>query len=115
MACDALQDRAVLAIDRNDLTAAGCARLLNYVAGNDQCLLVGESDALSFLERSQGCVESRRADDSVEHDVDIVARCRGDQRIGATLPGIVGIALLFNHPDECWSEPLHLFAEERAI
>src|SRR2546423_9903048 len=47
--CDALQNRAVLAIYRNDLAASGCARLLNYIAGNDQCFLVGESDAFSFF------------------------------------------------------------------
>ena len=43
-------------------------------AGHDERLLVGQRDALSSRERGQRRVEPGRADDGVEHDVDVVAR-----------------------------------------
>ena len=55
---------------------------VDQVARHDQRFLVGERDALAARQRGERGVESRRADDGVEHDVDVVAarRLRPDTR-----------------------------------
>ena len=64
-----LLQRRVLGIDRQQLRAAARERLPHERAARDEALLVGERDVDAGLERGQRGVETRRADDGVEHDV----------------------------------------------
>ena len=84
---DALQDRAVLAVDRNDLSAACDARCRRPDApGHDERFLIRERYALSARERGERRVEPGRADDRVEHDVDVVALHGVDETLRADAP-----------------------------
>ena len=61
------------------------------IAGDDERLLVRERDTLSRFERGERGVQSGRADDRVQHDVDIVARRGGDRGIGPALPRAIRV------------------------
>src|SRR5881394_3806065 len=115
MTGNALQDRAVLAVYRNDFSCARRARLPDKISGDDERFLVRQRDALPALERRQSRVESRRADDGVENDVDVRARGRGNQRFRSTLPRLITVALRLHHSDERRRELPRLFSEQCGV
>src|SRR5213592_163589 len=55
----ALQDRAVLGVDGDDLAAALACRLGDQLAGHHQRFLVGEGDAFAGAQRRECRLESR--------------------------------------------------------
>src|SRR5688572_28301340 len=81
MTGNALENRAVLAVDGNDLARSGSACLSHQVPRDNESFLVRKSDTLSRFERSQRCVEAGGADDGVENNVDVIASRGGDERI----------------------------------
>ena len=109
---DALQDRAVLAVDRHDLAAAARARGASTSAPrHDERFLVRERDALAALERGERRVETRRADDGVEHDVDVVARRRVDEAVARrTASSPCSLAPLRTSPTNAGCELARLLA-----
>src|SRR5688572_29837623 len=66
---DALKNRAVLAVHRNDLTATLNACLLRQGTCNYERLLVRKSHTLARSKRGKRRVKSCCPDDRVEHDV----------------------------------------------
>ena len=78
---EALVDRAVLAVDRDQLGARGAPGPLHDRTGGDQRLLVGEREAAAGLERGERHGEPGEADDAVDHDVGLGAD--GRQGVGA--------------------------------
>src|SRR6266404_1898853 len=81
----ALQDGAVLGIDRDDFAAALTRRLGDQLARHDQRLFICERDTLASTQRRQRCFESRGTDDAVHHNPDIGMRRRLDEA-GRTRP-----------------------------
>src|SRR2546428_6553793 len=100
MSGNALENRAVLAVDRDDFAKPLSARVSYQITRDNESLLVGERDTLSSLQRSKRGVQSSRTDDCVDHDIDVIAGSRGNQRLSSALPGFVCIRLRFHHSDE---------------
>ena len=65
----ALEERRVLAVDRDQLAPAARARLERELAGGDEALLVRERERDAVLERPHRRREPGEADDGVQHDV----------------------------------------------
>src|SRR5579871_4372799 len=84
----ALEDRVVLAVDRQELRAAGRHRLEQQAPGHDQRLLVGEQHALAGPGGRERRGEPRAADDRRHHDACARPRGRGREPALARLdPG----------------------------
>ena len=64
----ALENRVMLAIDRQQAYAAFAHRGRHHLARNNQHFLVGERDILARRDRGQGGTESERADQGRNHD-----------------------------------------------
>ena len=71
----ALKNRVVLTVDRQQNRAGIANRGHEQRAGEHQRFLVGEQDALACLRRGQGGLESRGADDRGDHGIDL-RQCR---------------------------------------
>src|SRR6266446_1771029 len=81
----ALQDGAVLGIDRDDFAAALTRRLGDQLARHDQGLFICERDALAGTQRRERCFEPSGADDAVHHNPHIgMRRCLDEAR--STIP-----------------------------
>ena len=65
----ALEDRRMLAVDRDQLAPAARARLERELARGDEALLVRERERDAALERPHRRREPGEADDGVQHDV----------------------------------------------
>ena len=70
---EALEERRVLAVDRQDPAAAPLARGERELSGGDEALLVREREVDAVLERPERRVDSGEADDGVEDDVGLRA------------------------------------------
>ena len=90
----------MLAVDRNDFAKPRSACVSHEITRDNEGLLIGERDTLSSLQCSKRGVQSSRTDDCVEHDIDIVASSRSNQRVSSALPGFVCIRLRFHHSNE---------------
>src|SRR5712671_5106347 len=112
---DALKDRAVLAVHRNDFARSGRANLPHQISRDDERLLVGERDTLSFFERGERCVQASGTNDRIQHDVHIIAGSGCDQGISPALPGTVGVGLGFHHSDEGGRKLARLLPEKRGV
>ena len=75
---EALEERRVLAVDRQDPAAAPLPRGEGELAGGDEALLVREREVDAALERPERRVHSGEADDGVEDDV----RLRALEQLG---------------------------------
>ena len=64
---DALEDRAVLAVDGEEFGPGAPGGLHHEAAGHDQGFLVGEGDALALLHRPVSRSEARGAHDGGHH------------------------------------------------
>ena len=70
LGAEALVDRAVLAVDRDQLPAPGRSRApLHHRTRRDQRLLVGEREPLAGTEGRQRDAEAREPDDAIDADV----------------------------------------------
>ena len=69
----------MLAVDGNDLAAAFSARLLGERPREHKRFLVRKRHTLSRAKRSQRCIESSRANDSVQHNRCVIACRRIDE------------------------------------
>src|ERR1700674_3412140 len=112
---DALQDRAVLAIAGDHFAAPRRARLAHQVPGNDKRLLVRERDTLPLLQSGKRRIEPGGADDRIEHDIDVIARRRGNERVSPAFPRVVGIGARLDHPHKRRREPPGLLLEQGAV
>ena len=83
---ETLQDGRMLAVDRDDLAAAGLRRRRDEIARHDQRFLVGECHALPRSQRRQRRIQSRRPDDGVDHDVHTRQRRGAHEALRADLP-----------------------------
>src|SRR5207237_7741003 len=97
MSGDALEDRAVLAVDGHHFTRPRCARLPHEVAGNYERFLVGQSNPLAALACDESRVKSGNPDDRVENDVNIVTRRSCNESLSPAIPRIVHITLRLDH------------------
>ncbi len=79
----ALVQRTVLGVDRNDLGSRGTPGLLHDRAGGDERFLVGERQAPSRFECGQGDREPGETDDGVDHGLG-AAGCIG-QGLGSVM------------------------------
>ena len=70
---EALEERGVLAVDREDAPAAAPLRLECELAGGDEALLVREREVDAVLERPERRVDAGEPDDGVEDDVGLAA------------------------------------------
>ena len=68
-ALEALEERRVLAVDRQQQATAPLPRPDRELAGGHQALLVRERERHSVLERPERRADAREADDGVEDDV----------------------------------------------
>ena len=68
---DALQNRAVLAVDWNDLAPALLDRSADKMAGHHERLFVRERNPLAAFERRERRVETNSADYRVQHDINV--------------------------------------------
>ena len=66
---EALEERRVLAVDRQDPAAAARLRRGRELAGRDEALLVREREVDAVLERPERRVDAGEADDGVQDDV----------------------------------------------
>ena len=78
-ALEALEERRVLAVDRQQQAAAAPVGGDGELAGGDEALLVRERERDAVLERPQRRLDAGEADDRVEHDVRLA---RLEQRRG---------------------------------
>src|SRR5438552_2295322 len=97
MSSNALENRAMLAVDRDNFPRSSSARVPYEIACDYKGFLVGERNALSSFQRSKCGVEPGSTDDRVEHDIDVIAGSSSDQRVRSALPGLVCISLRFHH------------------
>ena len=70
---ETLEERRMLAVDREDPSASPLARGEGELAGGDEALLVCQREVDAALERPERRVHSGKADDGVEHDVGLSA------------------------------------------
>ena len=103
---DALQDGAVLGVDRDDLTSAVARGAHHQLAGHDERLLVRERDPLPRRERRQRRRQPRRPDDPVHHDVHVRAGGGFDQTIDAGPHSASGIPHPAIHDPDIRRPPL---------
>src|SRR6185436_14446510 len=115
MTGDALQDRAVLAVNGNYFARARRAGLPHQITSDDESFLVGERHPLSALERCQSGIETRGTDDGIEDNVHVAPGGRRDEGVGSVLPRIIAIALRFDHTDERRRELERLLSEQRRV
>ena len=66
---EALEERRVLAVDRQQRASSPLPRRECEVAGGDEALLVREGERDSVLERPERRADACEADDGVEHEV----------------------------------------------
>ena len=106
----------MLAVDRNDLAAAAPAGVRHERPAHHERLLVRERDALARAERGERRLESRGADDGVEHDVDVIAPRGLDEARLAEVPagGAIDAPFRRTMPDERGRERARLLAEQRS-
>src|SRR6185437_193204 len=97
---ETLENGAVLAVDGDDLSAAPTGGVENQLAGHHEAFLVGQRHTLSAFQRRQRRIESCRADDRVEHDVDVVARRGLDEAGIAAVPGRGPFGSILDETDE---------------
>ena len=116
---DALENRAVLAVHRNEIGIAALPRLLHKLPGDDERLLVRQRDALPRVERRERRVESGSADYRVDDDVRVLARCRLDEavpRLCSTAPALFPRAdLRLDEPHVSRMKLAHLLGEQIGI
>ncbi len=67
----ALEDGGVLGVDRNDGNAVEVSKAHNQLAGNDEALLISQSDFLTSLDSANGGKKPGVTDKSVNGNVDI--------------------------------------------
>ena len=79
----ALQNGAVLGIDRYDLAATELCRPQDERAARDQRLLIGESEPVPRLQRVQRRLESGGAHERIQHHIDFGIGGGGEQRLTA--------------------------------
>src|SRR5438874_3269881 len=78
---DTLKDGAVLGVHGDDFATALARRLSDQLAGHHQRLFVCQRDAFAGTQRRQRCLESCRADDSINHDRYVrMSRCLNETR-----------------------------------
>ena len=77
---EALEDRRVLTVDGDDLSATLRARGGRQLAGDHQRFLVRQRHPLSGGECGERRIESRGANDRIQHDVHVRAERRLDER-----------------------------------
>ena len=70
----ALVQRAVLGVDRDDLGTRSGPRLLHHGRGGDEGLLVGQGQTLAGFEGGEGHGQPGESDDTVEHHVRLPRR-----------------------------------------
>ena len=96
-AAQRLEDRRVLAVDRQDRRPPAAGQVHDQRAGDDQGLLVGQGDGLARLERRPGPSQPRGADDrgedpvglgSADHPVD---RRRGPASTSTPVPAQLAV------------------------
>ena len=80
----ALEDRRVLAVDRDQLALAAGSGLQRELAGGDEALLVRERERDAVLERPHRRHQAGEADDGVQHDVRLGAL----EQLGRVSPGL---------------------------
>ena len=80
----ALEDRRVLAVDRDQVALAAGSGLQRKVAGRDEALLVREGERDAVLERPHRRNQAGEADDGVQHDVRLGAL----EQLGRVSPGL---------------------------
>jgi hypothetical protein len=114
MARYALKDRRVFTVDWDELSTAVFGCFFHELTGDHQRLLVRQSDALSGFECRQRGVQSRRADDRIDDDVDVVTSGCLDERVTAALPRLAGIAR-FHHSNKRWRKLPGLLFQQRRI
>ena len=68
--------RAVLAVDRNQLSARCRPQRLNDRRAGDQALLVRERQPFAQLKRANRHCEARESDDAVDDDIRIIGEFR---------------------------------------
>ena len=71
-ALQGLEQRAVLAVDGQQLAAGLAGQLRHQVAGHDQRFFVRQGDGFLAFERGPGAFEPGAADDGGQHHVDAV-------------------------------------------
>ena len=82
-ALQALEDRAVLAVDGDDLRAAALRRSHDELARADERFLVGKRDALFLLDRRERRLEADHAHYSGDDHVSVVRHGRGQKALHA--------------------------------
>jgi len=82
---EALEKRRVLTVDRQDPPAASLTRGERELPGCDEALLVRQREVDAVLERPEGRVDAREADDGVEDDV----RLRALEELGQVAPDLL--------------------------
>ena len=82
-ALQALEDRAVLAVDGDDLRAAALRRSHDELARADERFLVGKRDALFLLDRRERRLESDHSHHGGDDRVGVVRRGRGQKALHA--------------------------------
>ena len=80
-ALEALEDRAVLAVDGDDLRAAALRRIHDELARADERFLVRKRDAFFLLDRRERRLESDHAHYSGDDRVGVVRRGRGQKAL----------------------------------
>ena len=70
IALESLEDRAVLAVDRDDFGSGFLGAREQQLAGNDEGFFVGQSQSLAVLNCGQTRFEPGHADDCCDDDID---------------------------------------------
>jgi hypothetical protein len=116
---NALQDRAVLAVDWNDVTATSLAGLGNERTPHDEGLLVRQRDALSAVERGERRVEPGCSDNRVEDNVDVRPHRCLDEALWSGMPvpavGRAVVRSVVNDADVGRMEPVGLLAQQHRV
>jgi hypothetical protein len=105
----------VLAIHRHDLPAAAATGRLDQGTGNDERLLVRESNALPALECAKRGIEPGGPDDGIEHDVHVVTRRGLDQARRSGVPRRHRRCVAIDETDERRRVNVGLLAEQGGI
>src|SRR5665213_2393193 len=90
---DALQNRAVLAVNRNNLTTAFSAGPQHCITTHYKRFLVRQRDALSRVKRSERRGKSGSTDDRIDDNVHVRTRRGCNQAVGPGAPRRIAIAI----------------------
>jgi hypothetical protein len=112
---DALKNRAMLTINRNDLTATLRRSSRDELTGNNKRLFVRECDSLSTSKSSKSCIESCCADYRIQYDVSVSSRRRFDKRLSSATPSVSVRLFTIHQADIRRLELAHLLSQQRCI